>query len=118
MRVIFFVAVGAMIDGAAWSPGAAVQITSKAREVGKGWCDASPRFSVPVRGNAFAYILRHPNLPADFTRTFQVTIGPDGSFDAQTTNGDASMSGRITETRMTGQITGEGCDYAFTAQHS
>jgi len=95
----------------------AIQITAQAPEVTNGWCDTPPRFSVSVRNNAFTYVLAHPNA-GGFARTFQVAIGPDGSFGAQTTNGTASMTGQITAARMAGQITGEGCDYAFTAQHS
>src|SRR5271163_3242283 len=95
-----------------------IQITAKASEARQRWCDTPPRFSVSVKDNVFTYVLARPNLPPDFTSTFQVPIGPDGSFDAQTTNGDVSITGGITETRMTGQINGEGCDYAFTAQHS
>ena len=95
-----------------------IRTTAQAPEARQGWCDTALQFSVSVKNNAFAYALAHPSLPASFTSTFQVTIGPDGSFNTQTTNGDTSMTGQITETRMTGQINGEGCDYAFTAQHS
>ena len=93
-----------------------IQITSKAPEVSHGWCDTPARFSVSVRNNAFTYVLAHPNISPDFVDTFQVTIDPDGSFGAQTANSDTSMTGQITQTRMTGQINGEACGYAFTAQ--
>jgi len=97
-----------------------IRTTAQAPEIRRGWCDTPSRFSVSVKNNAFTYVLAHPNLnlPASVASTFQAAIGPDGSFGAQTTNGNTSMTGRITETGMAGQINGEGCDYAFGAQRS
>jgi hypothetical protein len=101
----------------------AIRVTSAGVGGGQSnWCDTPPVISVSVRNSAFSYFLAQPNLPPDpylpFSLTFAVTIAPDGSFAAWTTNGGAQMAGRITGSHMAGQIEGMGCGYAFTAERS
>jgi hypothetical protein len=86
------------------------------------WCDTPPAISLSLQNSAFSYILAHPNVPKDSTYslspTFAVVVAPDGSFSATSQNGEAQMIGRITGSRLAGQINGTACDYAFTADRS
>jgi hypothetical protein len=85
------------------------------------WCDTPKAISLSVQQNAFRYLLAHPNLPpdSDLSPTIEVTsISPDGSFDGFPTNGGPEMVGRITGSRMEGEIHGLGCAYSFTAERS
>jgi hypothetical protein len=89
---------------------------------GSNWCDTPPALSLSVQNSAFSYVLTHPNVPQDssysLSPTFAMTVGPDGSFQASSQNGEAEMAGRITGSQMAGQINGAACGYAFTAERS
>jgi hypothetical protein len=86
------------------------------------WCDTPPVISLLLQNNAFSYILAHPNLPKDsnysLSPSFAGAVASDGSSDVTSQNGEAEMVGRITGSRMVGQINGTGCSYAFTAERS
>lgn len=85
------------------------------------WCDTSPAVSLSVQGNAFTWTLVRPNLPQAelYNPTFQVSIGPDGSFSVEGGNGElTSLTGLIAATHMAGQIEGKYCGYAFSAERS
>jgi hypothetical protein len=86
------------------------------------WCDTPPAISLALQNSAFNYVLLHPNVPKDshysLSPTFAVAVGPDGSFNATSQNGEAQMVGRITGSQLAGQINGTACNYAFTAEKS
>ena len=81
----------------------------------------SPAVSLAVQGNAFTWTLARPNLPQGelYNPTFEVSIGPDGSFNVQGGNGElTSLRGLITGAHMAGQIEGKYCSYVFSAERS
>jgi len=85
-------------------------------------CATDPRFSVNVTGNQFSFPLPHPavsrstpSLRQAATPVYNASIGPDGTIKGLSNDTNTPMSGRVTGTRMTGQIDGLLCNYAFTA---
>jgi hypothetical protein len=100
-----------------------IRLTSSSLSGGQSnWCDTPPVISLSLQNNAFSYVLAHPNVPPDsnysLSPTFAVTVAPDGSFNAESQNGEAEMTGQITGSHMAAQINGTACGYAFTAERS
>lgn len=100
-----------------------IQLTSASSLISgaqSNWCNTPPALDLSLRNNTFSFVLAHPNIPKDsgysLSPTFSVAVAPDGSFDATSQNGESEMVGRITGSRMTGQINGTGCAYSFSAE--
>jgi hypothetical protein len=85
---------------------------------GTNWCTIGSGMAVTVSHNSFSYVLGHPNLAQAPTLTFEATIGQDGGFNVITVNGDASMVGRATASRIDGTIAGSFCTYTFALYRS
>ena len=88
-------------------------------------CATDPRFSVRVAGNQFSFPLPHPtmvkatpSLRDSATPVYNASIAPDGTIKGFSNNNNTVMDGRVTGTRMTGQVYGLLCYYAFTADRN
>jgi hypothetical protein len=88
-------------------------------------CANDPRFSVHVTGNQFSFPLPRPPVlmatPSQSDaapRVYNASIAPDGTIKGLSTATNTTMDGRVVGTRMTGQIYGLLCYYAFTADRS
>ena len=86
-------------------------------------CATDPRFSVTVTGNQFSFPLPHPaavkatpSLSDSATPIYNASIGPDGTIKGLSSNTNTTMDGRVTGTRMAGQIYGLLCYYAYSAE--
>jgi hypothetical protein len=100
-----------------------IRVTSAGISGGQtNWCDTPSAISLSLQNSTFNYVLLHPNVPKDsnysLSPTFAVAVGPDGSFNATSQNGEAQMVGQITGSQLSGQINGTACNYAFTADKS
>ena len=76
-------------------------------------CGTQDSLSLQVRNGTFNYVLAQPQVPWQPRRVFQVTIAPDGSFQAQ--SGAAYIQGVVRGGHMQGQIVGDACGYRFEA---
>ena len=57
-----------------------------------------------------------PSLQPAATPVYNASIGPDGTIKGLSNDTNTPMRGQVTGTRMTGQIDGLLCNYAFTAE--
>jgi hypothetical protein len=85
-------------------------------------CDTPARISIEVRNNQFTLTQPPPNAVASTpslrdraTRAYSATIRPDGAIAGTSNTSSATMNGRATGTRLSGQIHGLLCDYEFSA---
>jgi hypothetical protein len=84
-------------------------------------CGTPPRVSIEVRNNRFTLAVPHPDAEATpslrdrATPTYDATIRPDGSITGMSNDTGATMDGRVSGTRMNGQVYGLLCYYEFTA---
>jgi hypothetical protein len=100
-----------------------VQVTGAASGTNPELCAVNPRMSVDVVGNRFTYSQPHATLAgssargltADTTPVYTATIGRDGSISGVADATNATMAGRVSGTRMSGQIYGLLCYYSFSA---
>ncbi len=76
-------------------------------------CGQLDPFSVTVTNRSFQYVLQQPEVPFQPTRTFDVTIQPDGSFMAS--SGPTYIDGSAGGGAMQGEISGDACGYVFNA---
>jgi hypothetical protein len=76
-------------------------------------CGTQDVITLQVSGHAFSYVLQQPQIAYLPTRTFNLTIAPDGSF--QTMSGAAFMRGKVAGGHMQGEIVGDACGYRFEA---
>ena len=98
-----------------------VRVTGASLGMTRSNCATSARISVEVKNNQFALATPHPEAVASApsladrtTPVYDATIRPDGTIvGASQTN--ATMQGRISGSRMSGQIFGLLCYYEFTA---
>ena len=74
--------------------------------------DGNP-ITLQVQNHSFTYQLSQPRAEWKPVVVFTATIGPDGSFNAQ--SGPDSMSGRISQGTMQGVIIGDICGFNFNA---
>ena len=88
-------------------------------------CATDPRFSVKVTGNQFSFPLPHPaavkdtpSLRDSATPVYNASIAPDGTIKGLSNDTNTVMDGRVAGTRMTGQVYGLLCYYAFTADRN
>jgi hypothetical protein len=76
-------------------------------------CGNQDLITLQVKNQSFTFRLDQPQAVWKPTVTFTATIGPDGSFNAQ--SGPDSMSGRVAGGAMQGQIIGDICGFSFVA---
>ena len=88
-------------------------------------CETDPRFAVEVRGSRFSIVQPHPRVatavPTLRDRTtvvYDAAIRPDGTIVGTSGRTNATMEGRVSGARMSGQIYGLLCYYAFTAERA
>jgi hypothetical protein len=102
-----------------------LRVTGAAVSMNQSECATDPRFSVNVSGNQFSFPLRHPaavkaapSLRDAATPIYNASIAPDGAIKGLSNDTNTAMDGRVSGTRMTGQVYGLLCYYAFTADRS
>ena len=102
-----------------------LSLTGVAGSVNSRDCATDPRFSARVAGNQFSFPLSHPAMVKDTpslrdsaTPVYNASIAPDGSIKGFSNNTNTVMDGRVAGTRMTGQVYGLLCYYAFTADRN
>ena len=102
-----------------------LSVTGGSGGVTAGDCATDPRFSVRVTGNQFSFPLPHPalvkatpSLRDSATPVYNASIAPDGTIKGLSNNTNTVMDGRVSGTRMTGQVYGLLCYYAFTADRN
>jgi hypothetical protein len=78
-------------------------------------CGNQNPISLVVRDHSFTYRLNQPQADWKPFIDFTATIGPDGTFNAQ--SGPDSMSGSVSQGSMQGQIIGDVCGFSFSADH-
>jgi hypothetical protein len=102
-----------------------LRVTGASTSVNQSECATDPRFSVNVTGNQFSFPLPHPvalkaapSLRDAATPIYNASIARDGTIKGLSNDTNTTMDGRVTGTRMTGQIYGLLCYYAFTADRN
>jgi hypothetical protein len=102
-----------------------LRVTGVSTSMNRSDCDTDPRFSVKVTGNQFSFSLPHPaavkatpSLRDSATPIYNASIASDGTIKGFSNNTNTTMDGRVAGTRMTGQIRGLLCYYAFTADRN
>jgi hypothetical protein len=102
-----------------------LRVTGGSTGVNPSDCASDPRFSVKVAGNRFSFPLPHPALvkatPAlrdAAMAIYNASIAPDGTIKGFSDDTNTTMDGRVAGTRMTGQVYGLLCYYAFTADRN
>jgi hypothetical protein len=102
-----------------------LSVTGAAVSVDSRDCATDPRFSVRVTGNQFSFPLPHPavveatpSLRDSATPVYTASIAPDGTIKGFSNDTNTVMDGRVAGTRMTGQIYGLLCYYAFAADRN
>jgi hypothetical protein len=103
----------------------ALRVTGAATSMSQSDCATDPRFSVSVTGNQFSFPLSHPavvkatpSLRDAATPTYDASIAPDGTIKGLSNDNNTTMDGRVAGTRMTGQVYGLLCYYAFSADRN
>jgi hypothetical protein len=88
-------------------------------------CETTPRIAIDVRNNRFVYVQPHPNVATQVpelrektTPTYRATISPNGTISGLSDQTGATMTGRVSGTRMTGEVYGLLCYYSFTADRT
>jgi hypothetical protein len=88
-------------------------------------CATPPRISIDVRNNQFSLEEPHPNVAGgaptlrdSASAVYRATILIDGTFAGTSDRSSATLVGRISGTRMSGQINGLLCQYDFTADRA
>jgi hypothetical protein len=76
-------------------------------------CGDENPITLQVQNHAFTYQLSQPRAEWKPVIVFTATIGPDGSFNAQ--SGPDSMRGRVSQGTMQGVIIGDVCGFNFNA---
>jgi hypothetical protein len=102
-----------------------LRVTGAATSMNQSDCATDPRFSATVTGNRFSFPLPHPavvkatpSLRDAATPVYDASIAPDGTIRGFSNNNNTTMDGRVAGTRMTGQVYGLLCYYAFTADRN
>ena len=78
-------------------------------------CGTEGMLTLSVANNAFSYTLNQPQVLGQPTRTFNVMIAPNGSFQAA--SGAAYIQGTASTGHMAGDIVGDACGYHFEADN-
>ncbi len=79
-------------------------------------CGTQDMLTLNVVNNAFSFTLNQPDVISQPTRTFNVVIAPDGSFQAQ--SGAAYIRGTAGGSQIAGDVVGDSCGYHFEADSS
>ena len=102
-----------------------IRLTGGSTSVNPSDCATDPGVSVNVTGNQFSFPLPHPVMvkasPAlrdRATPIYNASIAPDGAIKGFSNDTNTTMDGRAAGTRMTGQVYGLLCYYAFTAHRN
>ena len=108
-----------------------LRVTGVSTRMTQSDCDTDPRFSVKVTRNRFSFLLPHPaavgatpslrnSATPVYTTSpvYTASIAPDGTIKGLSHDISTTMDGRVAGTRMTGQIRGLLCYYAFTADRN
>jgi hypothetical protein len=102
-----------------------LRVTGGSTSMNPSDCASDPRFSVKVTGNRFSFPLPHPavakatpSLRDSVTPVYNASVAPDGTIKGLSDDTNTTMDGRVAGTRMTGQIRGLLCYYAFTADRN
>ena len=102
-----------------------LSVTGAAGSVNSRDCATDPRFSVQVTGNQFSFPLPHPavveatpSLRDAATPIYDASIAPDGTIKGISNSNNTTMDGPVSGIRMTGQVYGLLCYYAFTADRN
>jgi hypothetical protein len=102
-----------------------LRVTGTGGGVSQSNCATDPRFSVSVTGNQFSFPLQHPaivratpGLRDAATSIYNASIAPDGTIKGLSHETNTVMDGRVAGTRMTGQVYGLLCYYAYTADRN
>ena len=106
-----------------------LRVTGVSTRMTQSDCATDPRFWVNVTGNRFSFALPHPaavgatsryNATPVYTTSpvYTASIAPDGTIKGLGKDINMTMDGRVAGTRMTGQIRGLLCYYAFTADRN
>jgi hypothetical protein len=80
-----------------------------------GMCWQGGPFNVLVQNATFQYLLTQPNIPGHPSAAFNLHFDEKGNFSDQSTAGEVSMAGKVTDKRMTGIVDGVNCVYKFQA---
>jgi hypothetical protein len=103
----------------------ALRVTGAGGGVNHSDCATDPRFSVNVTGNQFSFPVSHPamvkatpGLRDAATSIYNASIAPDGTIKGLSNETNTVMDGRVSGTRMTGQVYGLLCYYAFAADRN
>ena len=99
-----------------------VRVTGTAGGMRMRDCEVPSRISLDVRNNQFVYAQPHPHAAAQLpeprektTPIYRATIGQDGTITGISDQTNATMTGRVADGRMSGEIYGLLCYYSFTA---
>lgn len=76
-------------------------------------CGNQNEFTVTVTNHTINFSLPQPEAEWKPVVPFSATIGPDGSFDAE--SGTSFMRGTVSHGHMQGQISGDICGFTFNA---
>ena len=102
-----------------------LSVTGSSGSVRESDCATDPRFSVRVTGNQFSFPLPHPalvkgtpSLRDSATPVYNASIAPDGTIKGLSNDTNTVMAGHVAGPRMTGQVYGLLCYYAFTADRN
>jgi hypothetical protein len=102
-----------------------LEVTGASGGMNRRDCDTDPRFVVEVRDNRFSIVQPHPRVATaaptlrdSTTVVYDATIRPDGTIIGMSSRTNATMEGRVVGDRMSGQIYGLLCYYAFTADRT
>ncbi len=95
-----------------------VRITAVSDGSTSAWCQTAGAVTIPVSGGRFPLALPHPNVPGTPTIRFQADIVPGGSFQNQSEDGTAMLTGQVGGGRLQGVVNGAGCQYAISASRT
>jgi hypothetical protein len=100
----------------------AMRVTGSSVNMNRRDCATSPRISIEVKDNRFSLATPHPEAVAATptlrdraTPVYDAAIRPDGIIEGISNQTNATMRGRVSGARMSGEIYGLLCYYEFTA---
>jgi hypothetical protein len=100
-----------------------LQVTGAATGLDPRSCAPDSRLDFEVRNGRFGLTVTHPSVAAATpglrevtTVAYDVTVAADGAVTGIADSTNTNLVGRVSGTRMTGQIYGLLCYYAFSAE--
>lgn len=101
-----------------------LRITGAAQGMNRSDCATEPTTAIVVSGNRFTLPVPHPGVAAATpslaprtTPVYEARIAADGTITG-TSDNNATLTGRVAGPRMSGEIYGLLCSYAFTADRA